>query len=133
MAMNQANPEVQADPRRTSRSVGFTVDAGTHVTVGYKGCIQVPFTGTIFKWTLIANDVGSIEVDVLKSSYASYPPFSGTSIVGSEMPTLSAQAKAQDENLTTWDTAVTSGDLIGFHVLSQSGLKRATLILWVYE
>jgi hypothetical protein len=122
---------VQSQPR--ARTIGFTMDAGTNITLGYKGHIQVPFSGTIFKWSLIADEPGSITVDVLKCPYADYPPFSGTSIVGSEIPTLSSAAKAQDENLTTWDTEITQGDLIGFHVLSQSGLKRATLILGVYE
>ncbi len=131
--MIQGNTGVTPDPRLKARSIGMTIDASANITIGHKGQIQIPFNGTIFKWTLMGDVPGNIEIDVLKDSYAAYPPFVGTSIAGSELPHLTASAKAQDEALSTWSTAVSAGDLIGFKVNSVDTVKRATLILWLYE
>lgn len=110
------------------RNFGITIDgAGAAITTGVKGYITVPYTGTITRWTLLADQTGSIVIDVWKDTYANYPPTLADTIAGTEKPTLSSANKNQDTNLTTWTTAVTAGDIIGFNVDSATTVTRVTL------
>lgn len=112
------------------KSFGITIDGGgSAITTGVKGYVTVPYTGTITQWTLLADQSGSIVIDVWKDTYANYPPTVADTIAGSEKPTLSSATKNQDTNLTTWTTAVTAGDVVGFKVDSASTVTRVTLII----
>jgi len=114
------------------RTVGITIDGGgSEITAGLKGFVQIPFSGTITRWTLLADTAGDIVIDVWKDTLANYPPTVADTIAGAEKPTLSAAQAGEDTNLTTWTTAVTAGDVLGFNVDSVATLTRATLILWV--
>lgn len=109
------------------RVVGITL-AGSPITTGVKGAgIRVPFAGTIVKWTVLADAVGSIVVDVWKDTLANYPPTVADSIAGSEKPTLSSQRTNEDSTLSTWTTAVSAGDVILFNVESVSGVTKVTI------
>lgn len=112
------------------RSFGFTVDGGgAAITTGVKGYIEIPYACTITGWTLLADQVGSIVIDVWKDTYANYPPTVADTIAGTEKPTLASVIKNQDLTLTTWTTAVTAGDILGFNVDSASTVTRAHLII----
>lgn len=114
------------------RAVGFTIDGGgSAITTGIKGFVQCPYSGLITRWTLVADQVGSLVVDVWKDTYANAPPTVADTITGSEKPTLSSAQKNEDTALSTWITAVTAGDVFGFKVDSASTVTRATLVLWV--
>ena len=114
------------------RTIGLTLDGGgTPITTGEKGYVTVPFSGTITGWTLLADQVGSIVIDVWSDTYGNFPPTVADTIAGSEKPTLSGAQKAQDASLTTWDTAVVAGDVIAFNVDSASTVRRVTLTLTV--
>jgi hypothetical protein len=80
---------------------------------------------TISSWTIVADQSGSIVIDVLRADYASFPPT--VSIAGSEKPTLSAASKNQDLSLSTWTTGITAGDIVRFNVDSASTVTRVTL------
>lgn len=121
---------LNAPPTTISRSFGITIDGGgSAITSGIKGDVVVPFNMTISSWTLIADQTGSIVIDVWKDTYANYPPTVADSIAGSEKPTLSSAAKNQDTNLTTWTTAVSAGDIVRFNVDSVSTVARVTLTI----
>ena len=62
---------------------------------------------------------------------SNYPPTVAGTISGSEKPTLSAAAKAEDTSLTTWTTAVAAGDILRFNVDSVTTITRALLVLEV--
>ncbi len=111
---------------------GITIDGGgTAITTGIKGYVSIPFSGTISSWTLLADQSGSIAIDVWKDVYANYPPTVADTIVGSEKPTITTATNSQDTNLTTWTTAVTAGDVIGFKVDSCTTITRVTLVVKV--
>jgi len=111
-------------------SVGITIDGGgSEIEIGEKGYISVPFSGVITDWTIVADQSGSIVVDVWKDTYANFPPTNGDSIAGTEKPTLSSQVKNQDLTLSTWTTAVSQGDVIAFEVESASVVTRVNLII----
>jgi hypothetical protein len=109
-------------------SFGITIDGGGSViTTGVKGYVQIPYDGTITGWTILADQSGSIVVDVWKDTFANYPPLVADSIAGSEKPTLSSVIKNQDLALSTWTTSVTAGDIIAFNVDSASTVTRVNL------
>ena len=111
-----------------SKSFGIVIDGGGNpLTTGIVGDVVIPFNCTITSWTIIADQTGSIVIDVWKDTYANYPPTVADTIAGSEKPTLSSASKNQDLALTTWTTAVTAGDIIRFNIDSASTVTRVTL------
>lgn len=114
-----------------SRTIGLVLD-GTSVSTGEKGYVRSPFSGTIVGWTVMADAVGSIVIDVWKDIFGSFPPVVMDSIVGAgNKPSLSS-AKADTQSPVGWTSvAITAGDVIAFNVESTSGLGRVTLQLEV--
>ena len=109
-------------------SLTFIIDGGgSAITTGQKGHLEIPFACTITGWTLLANQSGSIVIDVWKDTYANFPPTVADTIAGSEKPTLSSAQKNQDLTLTTWTTAVAAGDILAFNVDSVSTVTRVIL------
>jgi hypothetical protein len=109
-------------------TVGVTVDGGgSVVTAGSKGFISIPISGTITRWTLMADQSGDVEFDVtLDDPGSTYPPT--TSIVASAPPELSAADYATNSTLTGWTTAVTAGDVFGFAIAgTPASIERVTL------
>ena len=116
----------------TAGSFGITIDGGgSAITTGVKGYITIPYNGTITGWDIFGDTTGSTVVDVWKDTFANFPPTVADTIAGSEKPTLSSAIKNQDRNLTTWTTAVTAGDIIGFNVESASVVTRVNLIIYI--
>ena len=108
--------------------VMFCMDgSGTPITAGTKGYVKVPFAGNITAWELLADVSGSMVIDVKRCTYANFP--TTTSIAGSEKPTLSSSVKNQDTSLTTWTTALATGDILEFYVDSSSNVTKATLAI----
>jgi hypothetical protein len=115
----------------STRSFGITIDGGgAAITTGIKGEVVIPVSMTITGWTIVADQVGSIQIDVWKDSYANFPPIAADSIAGTELPTLSSQDKNQDNSLTTWTTLLVAGDVIRFNVDSASTVTRVTLSIY---
>jgi hypothetical protein len=83
----------------------------------------------IIGWTILADQAGSIVVDVWKDTYANYPPTNADSIAGTEKPTLSSAQQSQDLSLTTWTTTVAAGDILAFEVESATTVTRVTVAL----
>jgi len=108
--------------------INFIIDGGgSAITVGSKGHLEIPFAMTITGWTILANQSGSIVVDVNRSTYAGFPTL--TSIAGTELPTLSAAQKNRDLTLTTWTTSIAAGDILEFEVDSAATVQRVTVAI----
>lgn len=114
-------------------AIGYAIDGGgAAITTGQlKGCLMVPYACTIESVTLLADQSGSIIVDIWKDTYANYPPTVADSICGSAKPTLSSAAKSQDTTLTGWTKTVNAGDVLIFNVDSASTVQHVTLTLKV--
>lgn len=104
---------------------------GLAITTGIKGDLMIPFNCTINSVTLLADQSGSIVVDIWKDTYANYPPTGADSITASAKPTISSTTKSQDTTLTGWTTGITAGDTLRFNVDSITTLTRVALILKV--
>lgn len=121
---------VNADPAEFDDviAIAFIIDGGGAViTTGSKGYLEIPFACTITGWTILSDVVGSIVVDVRRSTYADFPTTS--SIAGTEKPTISSARKGQDLSLTTWSTSISAGDILEFVVESVSAVTRVTVSL----
>lgn len=108
----------------------FSVNGGgVPVTPGFKGDLPIPFACTITGWTLVASGVGSLEVDIRRTSFDDFPPVEGDSITGSAPPTLDSEDKAKSDVLTGWSEDLNAGDILRMVVVSASGVLSATLML----
>lgn len=104
-------------------SIGFVIDGGgAEITTGSKGYLEIPFDCTVTGWTILADQSGSIVVDVKKCTYGDFP--TNSSIAGTEKPTLSSAQKNHDLDLVSWTTAITAGDILEFVVDSVTGIER---------
>ena len=115
--------------------LGITIDgAGSVITTGLKGYLYVPYDCIVDCWGVIADQSGSIVVDVWRGSTPlTIPTSASDSIAGSEKPTLSSQQSAVDTNLTSWTKNLVFGDVIAFNVDSASTLTRATIQIKVIK
>lgn len=112
--------------------INFIIDGGgSAITTGVKGYIEIPFDCTIKSVTMLADQSGSIVVDIWKDTYANYPPVDADSITASAVPTISSSTKSQDSTLTGWTTSVSKGDILGYNVDSATTVTRVTVALQV--
>jgi hypothetical protein len=98
--------------------------SGISVTIGYEGTdiiggtlvyMPIPFGCTVTGFTLVADESGDVEVDILKTTYANFPA-SFASITSASPPALSSSQKDTDSTLTGWTTSITAGDVLQFYV-----------------
>jgi len=116
----------------TEASLTFIIDGGgSAITTGQKGHLEIPFACTITQVTMLADQSGSIVVDIWKDTYANFPPTDADSITASAPPTISSAQKSQDATLTGWTTAIAAGDILAFNVDSCTTIKRVTISLKV--
>lgn len=114
-------------------AIGYAIDGGGAViTTGLlKNGLRIPFAGTINSVTLIADQTGSIVIDIWKDSLANFPPTVSDSICGGAKPTLSSARTSENTTLTGWTTSISAGDVLFFNVDSVSLLTAVTIILKV--
>lgn len=110
----------------------FIIDGGgSAITTGQKGHLEIPFACTITRVTMLADQSGSIVVDIWKDTYANFPPDNGDSITAAAPPTITTAQKSQDATLTGWTKAITAGDILAFNVDSCTTITRVTISLKV--
>ena len=121
----------QMPPNLLKAAASFLIDGGgSAITAGFKGDLVIPFSGVITGWKLLADQAGSIVVDLWKDVYSNYPPLVGDTIVAAAKPALSSAAKNQSSTLTGWTTAVTAGDIIRINVdPTPASVTKVTLVL----
>lgn len=120
---------------RSTATIGYNINGGNAaISTGVAGLgIQVPFGCTISSVTVVADQTGSISIDIWKAPLANYPPVVGNSICGSSYPTITSNVKYTDSNLTGWTTAITADDFLFYNVRSCSTIQNATVILKVVK
>lgn len=112
--------------------ISFIIDGGgSAITTGEKGHLEIPFACTINQVTMLADQSGSIVVDIWKDTYANFPPTVADTITASAKPTITTAQKSQDSTLTGWTTAIAAGDILAFKVDSITTITRVTISLKV--
>ena len=105
---------------------------GSVLTTGVKGSLEVPFDCELVGARAFADVLGSIAVDVLRSTFATFPPGDGSpadSIVGAAPVIITSAFKSQDETLVGWTKILNAGDVLTFVVNSVVNITRLTLSL----
>ncbi len=116
-------------PAQAPLTIGVVVDGGgTTVGTGSKGYADVPVACTLASVTLLADQTGSIVIDVKRSTYAGFP--TTTSLCsGGTCPTLSSAQNSTTSTLTSWTTSLAAGDVLEFNVNSATSVQRVTLAM----
>jgi len=128
----EAVTAVKADASLPVVTITFIIDGGGEaITTGQKGHLEIPFACTINRVTMLADQSGSIVVDIWKDTYANFPPDNADSITASAPPTITTAQKAQDDTLTGWTTTIVAGDILAFNVDSCTTIERVTISLKV--
>ena len=114
----------------------FVIDGGgSALTTGIKGYLEVPYACTITQASLLADQSGSVVVDIFRSTYSAFAPpthpVSGDKLTASAPPTISSATKSQDATLTGWTTSLAAGDVLAFNVNSATTVTRVTCSLKV--
>lgn len=120
----------------TKKAITAVIDGGgSAITTGIKGDFMAPYACTISKVTAIADQSGSIVVDIWKDTYANFPPTDADSITASAPVTISSATKSQDSTLTGWSTGknIAAGDILRFNVDSCTSITRVTILIEVSE
>jgi len=131
-----SDQNIRVSGAQISHAIGRTVDlfyvidgGGSTITTGVKGDMQVDIALTIQSATLLADQSGSVVVNIWKDTYANYPPTVADKITASAPPTISSATKSTDSTLTGWTTGISAGNTLRFNVDSVTTITRVTLIL----
>lgn len=113
--------------------IEFVIDGGgSAISTGAAGSLVVPFNCTIIGAYLVADQTGSVQVDIWKSSgfSASLPTVSNT-ITASAKPVLSSAITSSNTTLTGWTTTLSRNDILRFNIDSVSTIQKLTIALMV--
>lgn len=113
-------------------TLNFVIDGGgAAITSGIKGDLRIDFACEIVGVALLADQSGSIVVDLWKDTFANFPPTNADSICASAKPTLSSQNKIEDTTLTGWTKTINAGDILRVNVDSATTIQRVTIAIKV--
>ena len=130
--VNKKYVDDETDKLKADLSINFFMDGGGAViNTGIIGWLQVDFKCEIQSATLLADQSGSIVIDIWKDTYANYPPTNADSITAAAPPTITAATKSTDSTLTGWTTEINAGDILYFNVDSVATIEKCLLVLKV--
>lgn len=109
--------------------ITFYEGGATLTTGAKKAYISMPHAGTITEATLLADQSGSIVVDIWKDTYANFPPTNADSVTAAAPPTISGAIKSTDITLSGWTKTFSTGDIFEFNIDSVVTLTKCILIL----
>jgi hypothetical protein len=126
------NPTLSLPAAARTKAIGVTIDGGgVAITTGIKADMYIPFACTITAATLLADQTGSIVIDIWGDPLGSYPPTDADSITSATPPTITTNTNSQDTTLSSWTTAIAAGDTLRFNVDSVTSITRVNLTLTV--
>ena len=93
--------------------------AAITATTAIKGYLPVPFDCEVWKWRVVADQAGSIVVDIWMDTYAAF--LAGTlanadSITGTDTPTLSSVIANESTALTGWTRELVKDRMLAYNV-----------------
>jgi hypothetical protein len=127
----EAGRQGPAGPRGPGavRAINLVLSGGGEVLeLGPVGRIVIDEACVIGGWTLIADQVGSLVMDVRRATPGAFPVFG--SIAGLNKPTLANSQRAVSSSLAGWSvTALAAGDMLEFAVETVALITGATVAL----
>lgn len=127
------NPTIALNTNALRGEISFRIDGGgSAITTGAKKIyLRVGYDCTITGWQLVADQTGSISIDIWKDSYANFPPTVADTITASAKPSLSSAQKNESSTLTGWTTTLQAGDYLEVNIDSASTITLAILTLLI--
>lgn len=120
-----------ADPLIVYKKVGLSIDGNNSpLSTGVKGQIQVDFAGIIVGWSIVADQAGSITIEIDKKAgtqTAPAVPNTTTDKISASAPISLSSAQTGGvgaSGVSTWTTAVNQWDTLQFNVTAASTLTR---------
>ncbi len=116
-------------------AIVFRMDGGGAViTTGVKEYVQIPFACTLTEATMVADQSGSVVVNIWKCTYSQFDagsthPVAGDKITSSTPPTISSTTKSQDATLSGWTVAIAANDILAFVIDSCTTITKVDLTL----
>ena len=105
-------------------------EGGSVLSTGTKKIyVPIPYNCTIQLVTLLADQSGSVVVDIWKDTYANFPPTVADSITAAAKPTLSGAIKSQDSTLTGWTKILNKGDILEFNIDSAATITKLIIAI----
>jgi hypothetical protein len=118
---------IKRDPNLDAELKFVLSDYSGAIGAGTQSFDKSPISGKILEWTILADQSGSIVLDIWKKS--TFPPIVSDTITASAKPTISSAQYATSSTLTGWTTDISAGDYFIVNVDSCSTISTATLIL----
>jgi hypothetical protein len=114
-------------------TINVVIDGGgSAIATGIKGDVLVDFACVVNAWTLLADQSGSIVIDIWKDTLGNFPPTDADSMCSGKEPTITTATNATDTSITDWTTDdIADGDILRFNVDSCTTITRVTLALKV--
>jgi hypothetical protein len=127
--LGPVGPQGPVGPFGGTVEITVTIDGGGQVIP--PGPLQaykpVSVSGTLIGWYMVADEVGSISLDVWKAH--AQVPTAANLISGLSGPALLDGQIASANILSGWQTVIAAGDVFGFNVAACVVIKRLTLVL----
>ena len=107
---------------------GLTIDAGTQVIgTGSKGYVTMQYAGTLDNWDMVSNTSGSIQIDLRKAPFETFP--STTSITSGNYIGMTNSQKNTNTSLSGWGLTFSENDVYEFYVISAATISRANIVI----
>ena len=86
-------------------------------------------------WRMLPDQSGSLVVDLWVDTYANYPPTDADTITNANEPTITADTKAEDTDITGdfSDIDIAAGEIMGINIDSVTDVQQCTFILTGYQ
>lgn len=126
----QLKTDLNFAAKSQSISLGFGANGGGSViTTGLRFAIVVQQACTITAWDIVADQSGSIVMDIRKGT-PSAGAVTTSSITAAAIPALSSAQVAGSSTLTGWTTAVAAGDVLELVITgTPASVTRAAITL----
>lgn len=116
--------------------IGQVIDGGSAtITTGIKQVmLPVPYDCTVVAARVYADQSGSIQIDVLRTTHADYEPgthpVAGDSIIGAGTDIIvTTTFKYEDTTLDWDDVTLQQGDILALNVISATTIRKVTVSL----
>ena len=112
----------------TEDIIACYVDASPDIaSTGLKASRVIGYNCEVDEWYVIAGSSGTMQWDVKKSSFASYPSTSSI-VFGADYPQISSQSKNSNTSVSSW-TSLNAGDVIEFYITSNTDVESVGVFL----
>ena len=112
-------------------TISVIIDGGgSAITTGKKAQVEISFACILSRYTMIADQAGTIVIDINRSIYSNFPTTASICGSGKECTIAATNQKSQDTDISNWTSVeIAAGDVLEFEVDSCTTITRCTLSL----